>query len=385
MFESFDDNRLAKQLSGNRFTVTYLIKGTQRDAEEKAEVICLEQTVELPFHLLPPGHIPGAVIGRIDSVEKIEDNTHRFVISYAVEVAADEISQLYNVIFGNISILPGITVERFDLHDSMYACFSGPRFGISGLREILDEPESPLLFTALKPMGLSADDLAQSAYQLALGGIHIIKDDHGLSNQVFATFEERVQKCSAAVAKANAETGFKSIYIPSIMGDGCKTLERARFAKENGAGGLLVIPALVGFGMMHQLSIDNDIALPIFCHPSFLGSFIINSNGVTCACMLGQFARLAGADGTVFPNYSGRFSLSEEQCVSIQRAGSQPMGSLKKTIACPAGGMSAKSLPQSLKVYGNDVALLMGGGLFNLGPDLTANSREFAKYAGITK
>jgi len=122
---------------------------------------------------------------------------------------------------------------------------------------------------------------------------------------------------------------------------------------------------------------DDAVGLPIFCHPAFLGSYVINEWGVSCACLLGQMARLAGADVSIFPNFMGRFSLSKEQCVSIQDAGLASMGELKTMFACPAGGMSAGVLPKAMEVYGKEVIMLMGGGLFDMGPDLEENSRTF--------
>ena len=53
-------------------------------------------------------------------------------------------------------------------------------------------------------MGLSATDLAELAYRFALGGIDLIKDDHGLTNQPFCPFEERVRRCAEAVARRTA-------------------------------------------------------------------------------------------------------------------------------------------------------------------------------------
>jgi len=379
LFGCFDDGRLAAQLGGERFTVTYLLLGTEAEAREKAGFICVEQTVEFPVHLLPEGHIPGEIVGKIISFEKAAEGKYRLVVSYAEEIAAGEITQFINVLFGNSSILPGILVERFDLGKGMLSCFKGPRFGMEKLRELLGEPESPLVFSALKPMGLSAYDFADCAYRMAKGGINIIKDDHGLADQRFAPFDERIRLCGEAVAKANAQTGRHTIYVPNVSAPGGETFRRARYAKEHGAGGLLVIPGLVGFGTMQELALDDEIALPIFCHPAFLGSYLVNEGGFSCACLLGQLARLAGADGSIFPNFMGRFSLTKEQCVSIQEAGREPMGELKTMFACPAGGMSAAILPKAVETYGKDIILLMGGGLFDMGSDLEKNSQAFVR------
>src|SRR5690606_2754524 len=128
-------------------------------------------------------------------------------ISYAVETTGCELTQFLNVVFGNSSIKPGIRVERLDLPPGLLNAFKGPRLGRDGLRALLGVPTRPLLCTALKPMGLSAKALAEFAYRFALGGMDVIKDDHGLANQSFAPFKERVERCAEAVARANRETG----------------------------------------------------------------------------------------------------------------------------------------------------------------------------------
>ena len=100
----------------------------------------------------------------------------------------------------------------------------GPRFGRAGIRALLDVADRPLLGTALKPMGLSAADLADLAYQLALGGVDIIKEDHGLTDQPFAPFDERVPRCAEAVALANRQTGYRCLYVPNITAPAARSL-----------------------------------------------------------------------------------------------------------------------------------------------------------------
>ena len=81
---------------------------------------------------------------------------------------------------------------------------------------MLGVKKGALLMTALKPMGSSAEELAEFAYKFALGGIDIIKDDHGLADQPYAPFEERVRKCSDAVRRANVITGRRCVYAPCL-------------------------------------------------------------------------------------------------------------------------------------------------------------------------
>jgi ribulose-bisphosphate carboxylase large chain len=215
-------------LSGERFTVIYkVVAGSEAEAQQRAFDVALEQTVEFPADITPPGDIRQQIVGQITLLRPVAEGRYEAAISYAVESAGVELTQLLNVVFGNSSIKPGLRVERLELPDSLLARFKGPRFGRAGLRALLDVPERPLLCTALKPMGLSAADLADLAYQFALGGIDIIKDDHGLADQVFSPYNERVERCVAAVERANRETGRRSIYMPNVTAPADKLMERA--------------------------------------------------------------------------------------------------------------------------------------------------------------
>lgn len=364
-------------LSGERFSVEYRLSGNEQEAYAKAQDICIEQTVEFPEELLPDNFIREGVVGRIESFRSGRD-CHYAVISYAIETAADEITQLLNVIFGNISIKPGIRVEALQLSGSLLKLFAGPRFGRDGLRNLLNVPKRPLLFTALKPMGLSAEELAQMAYQLALGGIDIIKDDHGLTNQKFAPFDERVSRCAAAVAKANSQTGQQCIFVANVTAPGQQAVERAYQAKAAGAGGLMVAPALTGLSVMQQLADDETLGLPVFSHPAFQGSYALSDgHGISHAVLFGQLARLAGADATIYPNFGGRFSFSRTECEEIAAACAAPLGAIRPIFPSPGGGMTLERIPELLAVYGREVIFLIGGGLFKHSPDLTHNCRYF--------
>lgn len=362
-----------------RFSVTYRLFGTEKEARAKAEDICIEQTVEFPADEVPEGVIRDHVFGRIELFEFWGGGTFKSVISFANEIAANELTQLLNVIFGNSSIKPGIRVEHLDLPESLLTAFQGPRFGREGLRTLLKVPKRPLLSTAVKPMGLSCKELADLAYQFALGGMDMIKDDHGLTDQCCSRYEERVKRCADAVLRAGQETGFPSIYIANITAPSRLVLKRARIAKTAGAGGLMVAPGIVGFDLMRELADDNALGLPVLTHPALQGSFVTSMNGFSHGVIFGQLARLAGADATIFPNFGGRFSFSREECRDIVRATMEPMAHLKSIFPAPGGGMSLSRVPEMLETYGQDLIFLIGGGLFKHGPDLVENCRHFRK------
>lgn len=365
-------------VSGSRFRVRYQVLGDEKKARERAEDVCIEQTIEYLADLVPEGGIRDHVFGRIEAFTRIGPDRYETVISYADEITGYELPQLINVIFGNTSMKPAVRVMELDLSDDLLAHFKGPRFGIAGLRKVLGVPDRPLLFTAIKPIGLSAAQLADMAYKLALGGIDIIKDDHGLANQSFAPYRERVARAAEAVAQANARTGGRTLYAPNVTGPFETMLERIYFAKEAGATGLLLMPGYCGLDFIRRVADDDAINLPVIIHPAFMGSYALSPDfGISHFVLHGQLMRLAGADISVMPNYIGRFSYSRAECSEITRGCHVPMGSIQAIFPGPGGGISPESFVDMLAVYGRDVAYLMSGNLHRHSPDLTHNVQHF--------
>lgn len=375
----FPATRLA--LSGERFTVHYrLAADSEAEAKALARGICLEQTVEVSDGLLADDDIRAHVIGQIEALQAAGPGHFDAAISYAVECAAGELTQLLNVVFGNTSMQPGIRVLRLELPPSILHRFKGPRFGRAGLRALLGAPERPLLGTALKPMGLSAEKLAELAYQIALGGVDVIKEDHGLTDQLFAPFNERVPRCAEAVVRANQQSGYRCLYAPNVTAPADRILARAHQAKDWGAGGLMIAPGLAGWDSLRLLAEDDSLALPILSHPALLGAFAISpEQGIAHEVVFGQLPRLAGADATIFVNYGGRFSFSQDDCRGIIRGAEEPQRDLKPIFPIPAGGMTLGRLPEMLEFYGPEAVFLIAGGLYSHGPDLRASSREFRR------
>lgn len=365
-------------LSGERFAVCYHLTGDAEEAQRRAEHICIEQTIEFPAHLIGDDDIRRHIMGQVVSITQIGEDLWEVPISYACEITGYSLNQTLNVIFGNISLQPGVLVDRLLLSDSFTAHFKGPRFGQAGLRELCREPTGPLFCSALKPMGLSSHQLAQQAYEFALGGFHLIKDDHGISDQLFSRFRERVPLCVAAVERANRETGMHCKYVPTINSPVERFLEDALWAKQQGAGGLLLLPGISGFDAMRCLADDDRIALPILAHPALLGSFMASpQSGLSPYVLFGQLMRLAGADVSIFTNYGGRFSPSREACLDIVAGATCNMGETKAIFPSPGGGMNIKNIPEMVNAYGAEVVYLVGGAMHREGHRISENCRIF--------
>ncbi len=367
-------------VSGDRLKATYEFHGPVADAEARANALRVEQTIEFPADLVPDDDIQREIVGRIEAIEVVRDDLAHAVISYAVETTGYELPQLLNVLWGNSSILPGIRLIDFELPESLLAHFPGPSFGVAGLRELFEAPTRPLLATALKPMGLSAERLAAYARDLVIGGLDIIKDDHSLANQEFAPFLERIKRCADAVNEANAATGNRAVYMPSVNAPYDQLDARVEAAIEAGAGGLLVLPGITGFDQMRHVAATVDV--PIMAHPAFLGSFSASPTaGIAHGKIYGTLMRLAGADLSIYPNYGGRFSFTREQCREVAGDLEAPLGDLAPAFPAPGGGMTLDRVGEIIEFYGNDVALLIGGDLHR-GENLIETAARFRAAIG---
>ncbi len=354
----------------DRLVITYDYHGV--DPAKIADLIRVEQTIEFPLELASPW-IADAVVGKIEEITTIDLMNHRIIISYNPDVVGGELTALLNVLWGNASLFPGLRVVGLAIPESITSLFKGPRFGVTGLRELFGAKDRPLLCTALKPMGSDSKTLAAMASTIALAGFDMIKDDHSLANQPWSRWRERVRAVSDAVSSANEKTGGNCLYAPSLNLPADQIFDAAHSAKALGAGALLVLPGITGFDSMRALAADDELALPIQGHPAFLGSLVASKDGgISHGVLFGTLMRLAGADISIFPNFGGRFSFTQEQCREIQVAAAAPLHGLHPIWLAPAGGMSIEGIPEMLEFYGRDLALLIGGALHR--GDLSANA-----------
>ena len=132
--------------------ITYLVN--YQISKEVTEAIRVEQTIEFPFELAPEW-IQQQVVGQVVSAKEVGNSKTEVVIDFNTDTTGYEIGQMLNVVWGNVSMFPDVRITKIEFPEDFLNAFKGPRFGISGVREILGAKKRPILATALKPMGLS--------------------------------------------------------------------------------------------------------------------------------------------------------------------------------------------------------------------------------------
>lgn len=247
------------------------------------------------------------------------------------------------------------------------------------MRDLAGAADRPLLCAAAKPMGLSSGALAMLCGAFARAGIDIVKDDHGLTNQPTAPFEERVRRCQDAVDAANRETGGRTLYFPNVTAPLDAVAARLECAARAGCRGVIVSPMLVGMDTVRWIADVSELA--VFSHPTFTGVLFHPEHGITPEILYGQLFRLAGSDGVIYTNAGGRFPFAEEVCEGINTHLREPMGALKPAFPVAGGGVDIQRVPYWIDRYGNDMVFLIGSSLYAQS-DLEQAARELVEAVG---
>jgi ribulose 1,5-bisphosphate carboxylase large subunit-like protein len=110
-------------MSEQRIQAVYRVPGGPGEADRLARAIAYEQTVELPDALITAPEIVANVVGAVTAVapDPEIEGTSRVTIDYAAALASGQIPQLLNLLFGNVSIYPGVRLLDIRLPEEFLA------------------------------------------------------------------------------------------------------------------------------------------------------------------------------------------------------------------------------------------------------------------------
>jgi ribulose-bisphosphate carboxylase large chain len=355
-----------------RFTAVYRVRADAASIEDRASAIAVEQSVEMPLAAIDDAGILADIVGRVDAIRDLGAGTFEVRIELAAATVGDDAGQLLNMLFGNTSLHDDVILHDVLVPPSFAASFGGSRHGIAGLRQRVGATGRALTCSALKPQGLSAARLGELAERFALGGLDFIKDDHGLADQAYAPFAERVLACAEGVRRAAATTGRLTRYVPSLSGDLDRLRRQIVEAREAGIDTVLVAPMVIGLATFQALVREHgDIAF--FAHPAMAGTRIAPE------LLIGKLFPLLGADAVIFPSHGGRFGYTAETCSRLAANARTPGHGQLPSCPVPAGGMTLPRVAELLEFYGSDAMLLLGGSLLAAGAELVAATTAFSR------
>ena len=356
-----------------RFTVTYRVRATAAAIDARAQGIAVEQSVEMPLGAIDDETVLSDIVGAVEGIDDLGDGIFAVRIGLATATVGDDAGQLLNMVFGNTSLHEDVVLQDIAIPGSLAETFVGPRQGIAGLRRRLKLQKRALTGSALKPQGLPPERLAALAEQLAYGGLDFIKDDHGLADQRYSHFAERVRACAAGVARGVLATGHPTRYVPSLTGNLDLLRAHATLARKEGLDCVMLAPMICGFPAMQALLRDfPDMAF--FAHPSLGGAARIAPE-----LLIGKLFRLIGADAVIFPSFGGRFGYSRETCRQLANNARRQDDGMKAALPVPAGGMTLDRTAEILDFYGPDTMLLIGGNLLMARDGISGETERFTR------
>jgi 2,3-diketo-5-methylthiopentyl-1-phosphate enolase len=185
---------------------------------------------------------------------------------------------LFTTLLGNdVSTATQLKLIDLQLSPSFAAGFTGPKFGVAGLRQYLNIPQRPILLNMIKPCtGFSPQAGAELFAESARGGVDIIKDDELLGNPAFNPLRERVAAYGRAAVQVYETTGHRALYCANITDRPDRLLENAHRAQELGAGMVMVNAVSMGLGFVQALAEDPGFSLPSLTHYAGAGALTEN-------------------------------------------------------------------------------------------------------------
>ncbi|MCX5921121.1 MAG: RuBisCO large subunit C-terminal-like domain-containing protein [Candidatus Melainabacteria bacterium] len=303
-----------------------------------------------------------------------------FVLGFPVGLVQQDLGALQTVLFGKISMGGRIRWQDVWIPPALAKRWQGASFGTQGIRHLVQaKPDSTLLMAIFKPcLGETPATLAESLYQQAITGTHLVKDDEILSDASMDAGLQRLEACLGALEKAKTETGKTPLYAFNLNGPAHELLLRAERYLAAGATAFLFNYLAYGLPMLQALATQLSQKIPIIAHPALGGAFYgSTSHGLSPALVFGTLPRLAGADACLFPSPYGSVCLPMADALAVQRALLCEHSGLKPVFPVPSAGIVATMVPAILGDFGRDVIINAGTGIMEAEGGAVAGATAF--------
>lgn len=276
-----------------------------------------------------------------------------------------QFAMLLTATVGNIS--GGGKLKLLDLEFPKYwlEALKGPKFGVPGLRKLLNVPKRPLVNNMIKPCcGLDPDTTAQLAYDAAIGGTDIIKDDELIANAAYSQVKDRVKAVMASLKKADEIKGEKTLYTVNITDTPDKMKENAYKALEAGANALMMNCWTIGLDACAQVIQDPNINVPVLFHPDLTGSlYVSNVSGISAELIQAKLPRIVGFDMGIVLSPYGKFPMIPDKFQQICLGHLTPLQNIKPSWPMPGGGTTQGHVEETMNLLGYDVIIAAGGAI----------------------
>ncbi len=363
---SADALSIAREIAVGQTTGTWVPVPEETDEIRERHVGRVVGVYEVPHY---EREIPGDVGKR------------HFILQIAIPCInlEPQLPMLLSTIAGNdVTITFRVKLLDVCLPRSFVSAFEGPKFGIPGVRKILNVTDRPLIVNMIKPcIGITPRVCAELFYKAALGGVDVVKDDEVLADTSYSSIVDRVKAFMEKERQAFDETGEHTLYAVNITDRVERMKDHARKVIEAGGNCLMVNFLPAGVSALSMLAEDPSITLPILAHLDLSGAFFGSPNsGVSAPLILGKIPRLCGADMIIYPSPYGKFLFLREGFLRVAHLLRAPLHGIKPVFPAPSGGVHAGNLAPLIRELGIDCMVGVGGGIHGHRMGATAGARS---------
>jgi len=292
---------------------------------------------------------------------------NNFQVAYPIELfEPGNMPNILSSVAGNVfglRALKNLRLNNIHLPRELVQSFIGPKYGVTGIRRLLNVQGRPLVGTIIKPkLGLKTKDHAKVAYDAWAGGCDIVKDDENLSSQSFNPFDNRIVATLEMRDQAEEETGAKKVYMANITSETKEMLKRAQFVKDHGGKYMMIDILTCGFSALQTLR-EQDFDLVIHAHRAGHAAFTKNPKHGISMRVIAKTARIIGVDqlhvGTVVGKMSETRQEVSENCEALRTE----LDGLKRVLPVASGGLHPGLVPSLMEFFGKDFVIQAGGGI----------------------
>ena len=348
------DSMAGEQSSGTFVPVPGETPELKARAAARVEALEVIGNVDIPS-------LPGAVAGSTITQARV-------TLSWPLDNIGPSLPNLMTTVAGNLFELKqfsGVRLLDIRLPDEFAANYPGPKFGVSGTRQLSGVARGPMIGTIVKPsVGFDADQTAQLVDLLAKAELDFIKDDELQSDGPACPFDDRVRAVMRVINRHADATGKKVMYAFNLTGEIDEMRRRHDLVRE--LGGTCVMASLNSVGLSGMIALGRHSALPIHAHRNGWGA-------LSRAPMLGwsyvawqKLWRLAGADHMHVNGLNNKFCEPDDSVIASARACLTPMFANLPCITMPvfSSGQGTAQVPETLARMGtSDLIYAAGGGI----------------------
>jgi hypothetical protein len=297
------------------------------DPPEAADTLALIESVGRADG---PEHVRGRVVD-------VEGDRVRLEFPAATNDVALLVSSLFAGEWGDSSAFTRCRLAAVEWPD---AFLPGPAF---------DAPDRVLVGAIVKPsLGLSPDEVADTAARLAAGGADLVKDDELLGDPDWCPLEERVR----AVAAAGVD------YAANVTGPIESLLARAERVVELGAGALMINAFAQGLDALRALR-EAELGVPIFAHRVGAALWARQPAFGVAPSVVAELTRLCGADYVQVGSFSGTVYDGADDVRAQIDGCHRAIGGARKAVAVIGGGVAPDNAVQQLDAAGTRAGVMV--------------------------